>query len=344
MTVLYVLLLYIVFVRFIANIKQFRNTKFELILMLIGIFIVLAFRDINSGTDTWNYIAEFLRIRRYDFNRLSYISTQEGGYVIFEWILGKIFPQSVQMLLIVQSIIVVVSIGYYIYRYCSKNFFLAVLGFMTFGLFGFHMTGIRQSLAMSICIWAYILFEKKRYILAFAIVALAISFHLSAFVAILYFVYGNLWKKYNNIWTTLIVGLIFAGSTTTILSKVSLFSERWNQYADVESTGNGWIFFIVLTIILLLGETLDKENEEYQFSKRINYVSFIFWTGRLVTRTMQRPAMYFFPANLPVLINGIEEYGHTKSRQLLRIGAFIGITLYYLYRFRGYTYHLISWF
>ncbi len=342
--VLNFLLLYIISVRVLTNIKKCRNTKFELIAMMFGIFIVLAFRDSNSGTDTWNYLANFLRIKNYSFESLVVASTQEKGFLLFQWILGKVFPNSVQVLFIFQALIVTLSYGYFIYKYCKKNYFLAVLGFMAFGLFGFHTTGVRQSLAMALCVWVYILFEKKKYFSAIIIAVLATTFHLSAIVSVLYLIYGNIWKRRNNLFTTVMLGIVLALTSGTILARVSLFSERWNQYSDIESTGNGQIFYVVLIIILLLGETLNKENDEYQFSKRVNYLTYIFWTGRLVTRTMQRPAMYFFPANLPVLVNGIENYTHLESRKLLRIGAFIGISLLYIYRFRGYSYHLISLF
>ena len=140
----------------------------------------------------------------------------------------------------------------------------------------------------------------------------------------------------------MVVGIIVATTSGTILSKVSMFTDRWNSYSSIESTGNGQIFMMVLLIIVVLGETLPYHNKEFQYAKRINYLSLIFWMGRLVTRTMQRPALYFFPANLQIMVNGIENNKYKENRKLLKIGAFICISLYYLYRFKGYNYHLIG--
>ena len=340
--ILYLLLFYIIAIRVYTNIRNNRNSLFELILMMFGVFVVIAFRDENSGTDTWNYLANFIRIKSYSFATLSQASSQEFGFVLFEWILGKAFPNCNQALFIAQALIVSISNGFFIYKYCNKNYFLAVLGFMTFGLFGFHITGVRQSLAMSFCIWAYYLYDKKGYILGTLIVLLACTFHLSAVVAILYLFYGKIWRFGNNILTTMVVGIIVATTSGTILSKVSMFTDRWNSYSSIESTGNGQIFMMVLLIIVVLGETLPYHNKEFQYAKRINYLSLIFWMGRLVTRTMQRPALYFFPANLQIMVNGIENNKYKENRKLLKIGAFICISLYYLYRFKGYNYHLIG--
>lgn len=344
--ILYFLLFYIIAIRVFTNIRKCRNSMFELVLMMLGIFIVIAFRDENSGTDTWNYLASFIRVKSYSLPELLQVSTQadsqEFGFLLFEWIIGKVIPNSNQSLFIFQALIVSISYGFFIYKYCNKNYFLAVLGFMTFGLFGFHITGVRQSLAMSFCVWAYVMYDKKRYILGTLIVLFACTFHMSAIVSILYLLYGKIWKIGNSIWTAMVVGVSIASASGMILEKVSILTERWNSYSTIESTGNGQIFMLILLIIALIGETLDRKNVEYQYAKRINYLSMIFWMGRLVTRTMHRPAMYFFSANLQIMVNGIEDYRHKESRQLLKIGAFICISLYYIYRFSGYNYHLIS--
>ena len=52
--VLYLLMLYVIAIHVVASIRQNINTKTELFFMMLGVFVVLGFRNASSGTDTWN--------------------------------------------------------------------------------------------------------------------------------------------------------------------------------------------------------------------------------------------------------------------------------------------------
>lgn len=335
-----VLLIYIYIVRILMRQRNNKNSKTELVLMMIGIFVFIGFRGRGTGSDTWNYLEKFMRMRYVNFSDIRLTDGNEIGFMIFEKVLVTLFPYE-QIILIAQAVIVTVSYGFFIYRYCWKDYFLPVLIFMSFGLLGFHMTGVRQSIAMSLCIWMYMFVEEKKYVRAMLFVVLAMSFHTSAFVVLLYFVFGAFWKRNNNIVTAILLSAVCYLSVPRVLSLMSGFVERWESYADIEATGNGEIYFLILLIIAVVVELAKGFiDEDEMFHVRINYLTLIFWTGRLATRTFERPCMYFYPATMPAFVNSLDGYNE-KSRRLVYVCAVSLISVFYIYRFHGSVYESV---
>lgn len=293
------------------------------------------------GSDTWNYMAKFMRMRYVDFGDSAFLrDDNEIGYKIFEKLLVTVFPFE-QAILIAQALIVTISYGVFIYKFCRKNYFLSILIFMSFGLISFHLTGIRQSIAMSVCAWAYIFFDEKKYLRAILSIALAVTFHTSAIVALLYFLFGVVWKRHNGIISAIVLCVVCYISVPRVLTLFSEYVERWDGYNSVESTGNGWIYFAVLLAVIIVAELTKKFlNESERFHVRVNYLTLIFWAGRLVTRTFERPCMYFYPATMPTLVNAFDGY-EEKSRRQIYICVVVLITAYYIYRFYGRPYESV---
>ena len=55
--------------------------------------------------------------------------------------------------------------------------FMSILGFMSFGLMQFYLTGFRQSIAIAICLLALEMAEKRKLLSFIVFLALAISIH-----------------------------------------------------------------------------------------------------------------------------------------------------------------------
>ena len=93
--------------------------------------------------------------------------------------------------------------------------------------------------------------------------------------------------------------------------------EKWSNYSTAGKVSEGYISFIIFSIITLLIYSLRKLIVAmYPYADmmiNISYLNFILWTMRLVTRNTERVSFYFTIAPIlliPVLYNVIEKkYG-----------------------------------
>lgn len=204
-----------------------KDKKKFVILVAIQLFLILALRDITMGVDMNNYIGGYKYIGQMGFDdmisslRPSGVSElvhpyyYENGYTILNWIASHI-GIGFHGLLIVCAGINISAISYFIYKY-SKNPWLSFVIFCTFGFYVTDFGILRQSLALSMVIWAYVFADKRKMIPTLLAFLLAFSFHRAAIVALpvlglLYFRVKPITKKglvYLSIFTIPVI--IFSG-------------------------------------------------------------------------------------------------------------------------------------
>lgn len=149
------------------------------IYIFLCLLVLLGFRHISVGTDTKQYeylysiSSEHLAIVKHD-----------RGYYVFSNFFNQL-GLSFQFYNFIVAFILVGSLVIFYATY-SKNISFSALIFMTIGLLPMYMSGTRQSLAISICLMAYVWADKHRglihTILACLVVWLASTFHSSAVV------------------------------------------------------------------------------------------------------------------------------------------------------------------
>ena len=118
----------------------------------------------------------------------------DPGFYIFTKIIGEINYSSV-FYFAVTSAIICISLFIFIRRYGDYKRY-AIYFYLTIGLFAFTLAGLRQALAMSICLFAYEAARKKKLIPFLLLIALAYPFHKSALLFIpAFFIAQVPWKK-----------------------------------------------------------------------------------------------------------------------------------------------------
>ena len=331
---IYVLLIHILFLVFKKT-----NTSWELNALMLGIFFYIAFRDYSVGADTLSYCDEYIRHGSLSMQDLiSEVYSNEIGYLLFTRLIYLVFPQT-RVFLIIHALIVVLCNRFFIKNTCKNNYFLATLGFMAFGLFSFHLSGIRQSIAMSICVVSYVLMQREKIVFSLGLIVLASTFHLSALIFIFSTFLALIWKRNNNFIIALIISFLFVFFAQQIQETFSTIREKWSMYSSVEETGNGYIFFTILLIITFLGELSKERFTDLQKQNlRVDYFSIVLWGGRLVSRTFERPCLYFLPTLLPVMTDSITFIKNQKIRTTICLIAIILISIFYLYRFSTWEY------
>ena len=300
----------------------------------------MAFRASNIGNDTVIYISIFDRIDSFSFKEiLSSTFMMDGrmdlekGFLLFNKVVS-LFTSSSVMYLTITSTIIILSVAIFFQRY-SESSVLSLYLYTTIGVYFFMITGMRQALSMSICLFGVKYAEKRKLLRFLLIVFLAASFHKSAIVFLMVYWLVNLKLSKKNIWiwlATTVVSVVF-------LTKIQDFVNELLGYSySIEETGNGYLFLAIMIVLLVLSllqykKTIEEKPETIVLFN-MQFVCFIFWILRLFTRSMERPSYYFIfgvLAVIPTVINRFE----SKSKFIIIYAATVLFAILYFHRLNG---------
>ncbi|MBQ8322886.1 MAG: EpsG family protein [Clostridia bacterium] len=317
------------------NEKYVRAKRWIYILLAaLPMFVLIGFRNQNLGADTGVYLRHFSQIRKTSWSNLFDDTRMEYGYLIFVKIVG-IFTKSQLMFQVICATIYLIGI----LGFCNQlenSPFLFLFFFCTLGTFTFMFTGIRQCLAMSICLLSYRYVKRKKFWKFLFCVALAFFFHKSSilFVAV-YIIYR---RKFN------LANLILYG----IICIVSiLFLDRIQEWLnsaldydyEIESTGSGIVYFLFLTLLTAFSVFLiiinKKMTKEAQGLINVSIITVFFWALRLFTRVAERPSYYFLFFSFAMFVYAIQSIKDARERDIVKIFLILLCMALYIYRFMG---------
>lgn len=309
------------------------NSKVTLFLFSLALYALMALKAPLTG-DYSRYATNFLN-SQYRSIQYYWERQKEAGFYIFTKIISEIH-YNVSFYFAVTSAIIIISLFIFINRYAvSKKY--AIYFYYTIGLFAFSMAGLRQALAMSICLFAYEAARRRKLISFLLLVGTAFLLHKSALFFLPAFVIGRIpWKaKYHTVifFIYAVVGIFFQ-------RLYSLITDWMNYDYSIESTGNGSIFLFILLIIGLLGiiyrKRLIEADKSNLFFLNMHFVVILFWTFRMFTRTAERPAFYYLYASIILLdrILSLKTVGdeEERTRKFLVLLSVVLFGLFFLYR------------
>lgn len=226
---------------------------------------------------------------------------KDPAFKIFEKLVGTILPNS-RLYLFVIAAILLTSIGYFIHTFSvdlRSTLFCYVFYISMF--YGYlPNSAIRQSLALSIVLFAYCLAFKRNLIWSVLLVLLASTFHKSALLALLFFMF----IKIEN------VKIVYAGSFLLFLvmlffsNEISLFfADSTNDIYSGYLSGSYYgetskpimvvILFFSLFVLSLYGLRLD---DDYVYHRPFYYgtaLTLVFVPLVWVNPTLLRVLSYF---------------------------------------------------
>ena len=305
---------------------QNKDKRKFIILALIPMTVISGLRNEKIGSDTESYKLMFEDIMVGDYNERI-----EIGYRYFNEIL-QFFTSESQWLFIIVAVFLSVSIGVFVDKN-AKDPFLAILFFVTLGLFQFSLSGIRQTIAVAITILSIELIKKRKLFWFLVFVFLATQFHKSAMLFIPgYFIANRIITIKNIIIYFFVFTAIYFSAEFFLLKAADILELNYG----IEETNNGEIFFIIVLIITVLGfwkrdrilAIRNNNNKLYVNSSNIifinlNFISLLIWAIRLISRTAERVAFYYMPSTYLLL----EEYVCSIKTKQNRLFAYILITV-----------------
>lgn len=288
---------------------------------ILPIFILLAFRADSVGMDTPNYIRSFENQKlpehlQYEDDRI------EIGYVFLEGLIAKTLSNP-QWLFIITALFICLSIGHFIYQ-TAKEPMLALLFFITLGFFQFTLSGIRQSIALSITLWLYPFIKQKQFIRFIIGLFIASLFHKSAWLFLpAYFIAQQKITPIRILIELLGFLLLFLSAERLLLITADIMDYNYG----IEETGNGYIFFIIVLLITICGifnrTAIIQQNPTNKYVLNLNFISFSLWGLRLISRTAERVTLYYMPYSYLLL----EEMIMSQKKSIKQFSLFIVILL-----------------
>ena len=225
-----------------------RIRKFIVFSFFSLLYLLFVLRDINVGCDMPGYKKIYEQSMLYDWFDSSW-TYMEAGYVF----LMKLFTSigaTFREFMIMCYLLIVIPLGVYIYRY-SKDISLSLVIYICFQFFVLNMSGLRQSMAMSLCLVAFMVAEHKgikKIIKFLLIVTAATLIHKSAIV--FFFAYFILRRSLNIKWGILylILGLALSAGSSHLLQYLQ--DSDITTYEFDSSLTIGASFIMMLAILI----------------------------------------------------------------------------------------------
>ena len=319
-----------------------QKNNYKKYIWLCGILIALfaALRTPGVGTyDNLQYTYRYKLLQRYasfkeyyDYrlDKNGFLLSEAGLYFIM-WLLGRVF-QSGQTIIIVSSIMVTFSTCWFIWRN-SRDIPLSLTIYVCLGLFTFNMNGMRQAMAMSICLFAFE-FTKKQKLIPFVLtVLLAMQFHRTAMCFIPVFFLQRL--KNNRIsWFLYIMGLLacLLFVDQIVAGYYQIGGKDYSQGAPADGGGLFVVLLYLGTVVLTIYNSRVLQKQPARIEMLATLAGLTAYLSRYFgIAILERVSYYYFYFPL-LLIPEIFQELDDEEYKVIKLIFIIGSVLLFIYR------------
>lgn len=275
--------------------QKVKLRNFLTVLAILPMFLLFVLRYKYIGADTIGYVRFFQNgVRTLSFGELfnQDLMRIEVGYRIYVKLISLI-TTNYTVFFLINGVIIFGTLLHFAKKY-TENPFVFFFLFMTMGTYAFVETGLRQTLAMMICLWAFDFLKDKKIIRFILLVVLAFLFHQSALIFILMLPLSLIRRTDWIIVTHVIMAFVF-------FVGFGAFQELFNQLLgydyNIEETGNGGIFFMLVLVLfafsLFMMYNKDPKAKGQSLILQLSLMTVIFWLLRLISRTAERISYYY---------------------------------------------------
>ena len=312
--------------------KENKHTRVQIVFFLLVIFVLwflTAFRAKEIGNDTQNYIRYFKFFSSYGIDSNSRF---EIGYQILNILVSKINSDP-HFFLAVVATFCYIGTGIYIYKYTDNLVFSTVLLFPV--AYGFFASGLRQAIAMVICLYAYQALKKRKIAVSVLLILFAMTFHTSAFIMLFLLLHKVLPKKLFFVLslTVVFIALSIAGVMDNVLGSI-LSEDTYGGYYSNEELTNGWLgitYYCLRDLVFYIIVQIAYRNKEKENSLVISLFSMLLITIALGFSLNQfsRATNYFLLIATVELPNSIYR-GRLNNKKILTFLIGFIMVLYFL--------------
>lgn len=308
------------------------SRKWYLTICGIPILLVTALRD-NSigGNDSQQYYNHYLIAQSMSLKQFTEFTRVENGYDTVIKILSSVFHNP-QFVFVFSGLFFTIVICRYIYIYSTSPMTSMIL-YITLGSFTFSLMGLRQTIAMSICLLSIEYIKKKKLIIFVSLIIIAMQFHVTAIIFLPMYILSKISVSAKNILLFSIVSSVIIFSANSIIDIANnLFGSDYTN-----SINSGGIVVVLIYLITIFTAFLfrnkilkNKDNTLFFNMVLLGFISYIFrYIGAMAS---ERISFYFFYAVIILLPETINSLVDEKESRLVRyIAVMLAITLF-MYR------------
>ena len=316
--------------RIISDNKTLYETQTASIdLFMLWFLLLLAFRSLQCGTDTRQYLRLFNEYSSQNLAAMLSDYDHEFGYKLLNKLIGGL-TGNYQVFLIVTSAICVYLLWYF-YKRESEIQLLTIALFLTVAPYMMYFSGIRQAIAISLGIPAWYAAKNKKLFRFILLVLLAMQFHTSAFM--LFVIYPLYSAKITKKWLWVVV----PGMVVVYIFKIPIFNTLrlllWQEYYETIDTGATSILMLLIlfgiySYVLPEEKALDKDTIALRNILLLSIVLQIFAMIHPLAMRMN----YYFLIFVPILIPKIANRSKKQFTQIARLSVIV-MTVYFMYYF-----------
>lgn len=293
-------------VLYFAEISEERKNKIVLRCSVIAVFLLLALKNETVGSDISGYKEQYMLCKIMPWDNYSYVY-YEHGYLFITKLFAKL-GFSFQLFTVVIYAFVCMSLYLFIKRY-SVNTTMSMLIFVCYQFFVFYISGLRQTIALSVCMLAYLIFDRSNgnkilnTIISVSLVLLASTVHKSALCFLMVYVLSiNRIKGILHffVYVPIVGGLVlFRGQVLEFINE--LFSYE-NTSGGIRISGN-LIFLIATTLLCIFAAFQLNANKKELYADKYDFKNIVFTADILIFvvtfnivfsgSTLIRSLMYF---------------------------------------------------
>lgn len=336
MSVFWFLFIYLFIIYIFSNSwRREQQRQVQTIFSGLGVWSILALRSPLCGTDLYSnegdYFHSFSMMSDYSFAEIIHSavdSNMEKGWLIYNKLISCI-TNDFQVFLAITAGICLILIGFVFYKY-SRNVLLSFIVYVSFGLYIFSFSGLRQAMALSITFFSYYLLNNKKYLWFVACVFLASTMHNSAiiFLVALPLTKFELSFKRGLICIYLLTGSLFFLRDIVNWVTTVLFPSRYGNYQD--EGGAITMFFVYILLFLLSYITKNNNNSKMQFYRWMILCAIVCQSlGFIGSGAITRIGYYFsifFPL---IVIETVADIKNTQYRHIVNVAISIAFILFF---------------
>ncbi len=327
--IIFLVLLLLVYSFF--HFREKPNRKMEVVAMSLVIFLFGALRGKNVGIDVhtyFDYYEQCVSIPLATFFQKSTINTfyqRDTGFYILLKLLTYV-SSNPQLMLVVISAWFSFAFAYFVYNQKGNTFIIFIM-FITFRIYAFTLTGLRETVALGFILFAICQLQKQKIFKSLLLTIMASFFHLSSIVFVLAIILSFI-KNYKIVCILImgmtIINLLTQNQLIYYFSKV-LLNGRYSQYGEKAvgqaiSFSSTFIIFIVFYLFVLLNNRKIKESNEI-INVDFNTISLgmAFLITGLSVDNIFRLGYYFIFLLFPLFDVSINYFANKKTAIIVKV-------------------------
>lgn len=225
--------------------------------VIFVLWLLIGLRDQLFGRDTLGYVNFFQKSLVLDLK-----DKPEPLHDLFVFLIRSI-TDNYHIYLLLSAAPICLALYYLFKRYLNNSYevLAAICIYTVLGIFGFNNAGLRQTIAMSLGIFAFLYADKDKWIPSVLCLIIAYFYHNSSFI--LFLIYPAFFfnpKRYGPIIVIalFLIGAVMPGVVMPFIQTYLPMEDRFGNYAEFTQNQNYTGFFLQMILVAIAYIQKDK--------------------------------------------------------------------------------------